>query len=264
MRLEIPILFVVAFSLAFSFQYAAAAPEVGVCQSVISGSWTDPDVWNCELTGPGNGPPPVGGEGFVNDGHTVTVTVDVNMDPGTGNGGVKINPGGTIIVNKDVTLQTGFFRNFSGIFENFGVLIVTNTFQNSKVFNNNCGGTVVIGNGVVSISSAENTLLGIFNNHGTFELKTPQNSAFENLGAFNSGGTLINVNQGDNFVGNTISPIPSICIVGGESLPIDSTALILAGAQMNAIWILPLIVAAAGIGIVVSRKFWKFLIPSMR
>ncbi len=256
MRVEIPILFVVAISLAFSFQYAAAAPEVGVCQSVTSGIWTDPNVWNCELTGPGNGPPPVGGEGFVNDGHTVTVTVDVNMDPGTGNGGVKINPGGTVIVNEGVTLQTGFFRNFSAMtFENFGTFIVTNTFQNSEVFNNNCGGTVVIGNGVDSISSAENTLLGIFNNHGTFELETPQDSAFQNSGAFNSGGTLINVNQGDNFVGNTISPIPSICIVGGESLPIDSTALILAGAQMNAIWILPLIVAAAGIGIVVSRKF---------
>jgi len=253
MRVEIPILFVVAISLAFSYQYAAANPLLGMCESVKTGIWTDPDVWNCQEEGPGNGPPPVGGEGFVNDGHTVTVTVDVNMDPGSGNGGVKINPGGTIIVNKDVTLQTGFFRNFSVVtFENFGTFIVTNTFQNSEVFNNNCGGTVVIGNGVDSINSATND--GIFNNHGTFELKTPQNSAFQNSGAFNSGGTLINVNQGVNFVENPISIIPSICIVGGEFLPIDSTALLLAGAQSFS-WMIPLVLSVLGIGLfVVSRK----------
>jgi secreted trypsin-like serine protease len=44
-------------------------------------------------------------------------------------------------------------------------------------------------------------------------------------------------------------------IVAGEILPIDSAALLLAGAQTNAVWMLPLIVIAAAIGIVVSRKF---------
>jgi len=52
-----------------------------------------------------------------------------------------------------------------------------------------------------------------------------------------------------------ITTIAVPTVVGGELLPIDSTALLVAGAQMNAVWILPLIVAAAAIGIIVSRKF---------
>ena len=43
--------------------------------------------------------------------------------------------------------------------------------------------------------------------------------------------------------------------IGGEIIPIDSTALLLAGAQMNAAWMIPAIVSAIGIGIVIARKF---------
>ena len=43
--------------------------------------------------------------------------------------------------------------------------------------------------------------------------------------------------------------------VGGEFIVIDSTALLLTGAQMNASWMLPVIVSAIGIGIVIARKF---------
>jgi len=43
-------------------------------------------------------------------------------------------------------------------------------------------------------------------------------------------------------------------MVGGEMFPVDTTALLLAGAELNAIWILPAI-AAIGIGaFIVSRK----------
>jgi len=44
-------------------------------------------------------------------------------------------------------------------------------------------------------------------------------------------------------------------IVGGELLPLDSAALLLAGAQMNAAWLIPVLVSAIGIGIVIARKF---------
>jgi len=44
-------------------------------------------------------------------------------------------------------------------------------------------------------------------------------------------------------------------VVGGELLPIDTTALLLAGTQMNAAWMIPVIVSAIGIGIVIARKF---------
>ena len=38
-------------------------------------------------------------------------------------------------------------------------------------------------------------------------------------------------------------------VVGGELLPIDSTALMLAGLQTSAIWMLPVLAGAAGVGI---------------
>ncbi len=42
--------------------------------------------------------------------------------------------------------------------------------------------------------------------------------------------------------------------VGGTMIPLDTTALLLAGAQMNAAWMIPVIVLAIGIGIVIARK----------
>jgi len=41
---------------------------------------------------------------------------------------------------------------------------------------------------------------------------------------------------------------PDDDIIGGEFLPIDSTALLLAGLQSSAIWMLPLLAGAAGVG----------------
>jgi len=43
--------------------------------------------------------------------------------------------------------------------------------------------------------------------------------------------------------------------VGGELIPVDSTSLLVAGAQTNAAWMIPVIVSAIGIGIVIARKF---------
>ncbi len=44
-------------------------------------------------------------------------------------------------------------------------------------------------------------------------------------------------------------------VVGGELIPLDTTSLLLAGTQMNAAWMIPVIVSAIGIGIVIARKF---------
>jgi len=43
-------------------------------------------------------------------------------------------------------------------------------------------------------------------------------------------------------------------IVGGSLLPLDTTALLLTGAQMNAAWMIPVIVVAIGFAIVIARK----------
>jgi len=42
--------------------------------------------------------------------------------------------------------------------------------------------------------------------------------------------------------------------VGGVFEEVDTTALLVAGAQMNAAWLIPLILGTIGIGIVVARK----------
>jgi len=51
--------------------------------------------------------------------------------------------------------------------------------------------------------------------------------------------------------------LPTIPIepVGGELIPLDSTMVLAAGAQYTAVWIIPVIVSAIGIGIVIARKF---------
>jgi len=66
--------------------------------------------------------------------------------------------------------------------------------------------------------------------------------------------------------GGTCRPIPLgatnefFCVcelpaVGGWFFEVDETALLVAGAQMNAAWMIPAIVSAIGIGIVIARKF---------
>ena len=51
------------------------------------------------------------------------------------------------------------------------------------------------------------------------------------------------------------NPDPSCERVGGEFLGVDSTALLMAGFQANALWLIPAIVAVVGIGIILARKF---------
>jgi len=43
--------------------------------------------------------------------------------------------------------------------------------------------------------------------------------------------------------------------VGGELIPLDTTMILVAGAQHTAAWMIPVIVSVIGIGIVIARKF---------
>jgi len=60
------------------------------------------------------------------------------------------------------------------------------------------------------------------------------------------------------LIGNGVRQVADLdfvpCPIGGTMIPIDSTSLLLAGAQMNAAWMIPVIVSAIGIGIVIARK----------
>ena len=43
--------------------------------------------------------------------------------------------------------------------------------------------------------------------------------------------------------------------VGGDMIQMETTSILAAGAQYTAAWMIPTLIAAAGIGIVVARKF---------
>ncbi len=45
-----------------------------------------------------------------------------------------------------------------------------------------------------------------------------------------------------------------LTIVGGEIFQIESTAVLLAGAHMTASWLIPVVIASIGIGIVIARR----------
>lgn len=44
-------------------------------------------------------------------------------------------------------------------------------------------------------------------------------------------------------------------MIGGELIAIDTTSVLLAGAQMTSAWLVPIIVSVIGIGIILARKF---------
>jgi len=48
-----------------------------------------------------------------------------------------------------------------------------------------------------------------------------------------------------------------VVAVGGELIPLDTTSLILAGTQMTAAWMIPIIVSAAGIGLLIQTQKTK-------
>jgi len=58
----------------------------------------------------------------------------------------------------------------------------------------------------------------------------------------------------DYFVEGGVPP-GSFVPVGGEFIGIDTTAVLAAGAQNIAAWMIPVIIATAGLGIVIARKF---------
>jgi len=200
------------------------------CDSIASGPWTDTNTWSC------NGEdsiPDSSINAFIFPGHTVTVSDDVSGDFVSISGG---DPLGTLIINDGASLTARSFENLGDTF-NFGTLNV-DSFANSifDTFHNRC-------TGVVNISffgvNGEGFLII---NHGVFNI----GDSFFNLGIFQNSGTINGVFS-DEFEGGVLESISSICgVVGGELLAIDSTALVLAGLQTSAIWMLPVLAGVAG------------------
>jgi len=66
---------------------------------------------------------------------------------------------------------------------------------------------------------------------------------------------MFELNAATDFDSVLITPSLKKFAVGGELLPLDTTMVLVAGAQSTSAWIIPVIVSGIGIGIVIARKF---------
>jgi len=88
--------------------------------------------------------------------------------------------------------------------------------------------------------------------------------AFEGTNLYATDGTnlwTLNPNNGAiitvvQVIGVNLSGLAArqLSVVGGEIIPLDTTMILVAGAQYNAAWILPVLVAGLGFAIVIARK----------
>ncbi len=186
------------------------------CLSNVAGTWNDPNTWtNCGVGGvPDN----------LGDSANIQINGDVQLNNDFTVNSVSVIEGGSLSVNAKLTAQD------------------LEVGANSDLFIN-CNGEFVLTEG-----GSNN---GLLTNHGIF--RTLQFVSFENSGTYQSSGTDI-FGGAFNANPNPIVQIPSICVVGGTVIPIDSTALLLAGAQSTS-WMIPVILSGIGIGLfAVSRK----------
>lgn len=137
----------------------------------------------------------------------------------------------TVTLNQDATMTVGS-----------DATLTINTDDSSTLANQ---GTVnVEENGVINMGS-EASSLTLLSNDGTINGPGEINLFGISIEVQNTGVITAIINE---FF--TERPV-----VGGEIIPIESTAVLLAGAQMTSSWLIPVIVSAIGIGIVIARRF---------
>jgi len=232
---------------------AVYAGPVTTCETVASGNWNSGTTWDSSPDGTCNV--------VINSGHTVTIT-----SPVSDFASITIAIGGALIVDGPNGGILNILANVVGtnngqMTMNGGDSFNIGSFRNQGSFTNTCSGDMVFNGGTAGATGS------FFNDGGTAAnsgIMTFNGGIASFSGTLNQQGSFTNHNT-INFVAGggpnagvlngQITEDPELCpMVAGELLPIDSTTLLVAGAQMNAVWIIPLIVAAAAIGIVVSRK----------
>ena len=137
----------------------------------------------------------------------------------------------TVTINEDATMTVGSDST-----------VTINTDDSNALANQ---GTINIEeNGIINVGS-ESSSLTMLSNDGTIN----------GPGQINLFGVVIDVeNTGD--ISAIINKIFSnVLEVGGELIPIESTAVLLTAAYMTTSWLVPVVVASIGIGIVLARRF---------
>jgi len=144
----------------------------------------------------------------------------------------------------------------NGVFQDVTVHFDLSSFQLGNEMEIGSGDTFIIDSGRTFdhtptlgcqiLNQAAETIV----NNGNFQVF----GTLINNGAFINNGAVLNCGS----ISGSVFPLPGIvnsCPVGGELIPLDTSALILAGAQMNAAWMIPVIVSGIGFAIVIARKF---------
>jgi len=257
----LPLVFVSTLSILVGNQQAFAFN----CESQQTGDWDQSSTWqNC------NNVFPISTDNItIKNLHVVTLKTDVtvsgilNIENGaelfvdgnqfsgkliisggtfTNSGKVTIIGGGTIgfaqlrLESSSIGTNecTGIINTIGGSETGSGAFVV---FGSSQFVNK---GTINLLGGAGEQSGALGVASGTtVNNHGT---------VIENAGSGPSSGVV-------NIKGTYNPNEPNLCLVGGILIPIDTTMVLLAGSQMTASWMIPVIVAGIGIAIVIARKF---------
>ena len=224
---------------------AYAGNMVFGCHSVQDGPWEEGSTWdNC--SGPGGIPGDSDGPAIN---HHVTISTDVVDESSVVN---VFQPDGVLEVKKGASLTTNQMNILSDVF-NHGTITVAVFFGNGVIdtFHNECTGVVDI-TAITFFGNAGNGPDARFINHGTINLnplgKFANFGIFQNSGILNLPEDIVNLDDG------TFETIASPCgPVGGALIPIETTSLILAGAQSFS-WMIPVVLSVLGIGLVLVRR----------
>ena len=102
--------------------------------------------------------------------------------------------------------------------------------------------------GVIEIGNPGATIVTL-TNHGTINGPGQINLFGNVIEIVNTGLITAIINQFTNGDDNG-----DVQVIGGKLIPIETTSLLLTGAQTNAAWLIPLVIASIGFGIVIARR----------
>jgi len=223
------------------------------CESTQTGFWDVPSTWiNC-----GGGVPGDNDNVTIKNGHTVTIRTDIRTVPLVGLS-LTVEQSAELVLDGpsggNLQMNVGTFTNFGkttldgvggpNTSAELGLSVTPGT--------NECGGTINVNGGSLVNTGHFVVSNAVFVNKGTINLDGGGGNQAGSLVIVNAAGQVdnhgtINENPGVGLDSGIVllitgffnDNLPNLCpIVGGELLPIDSTALMLAGAQTNAVWIM--------------------------
>ena len=240
------------------------------CESTQTGFWDQTTTWtNC------NNSIPVDGDNItIKNGHIVTVK-DVQSVDAT----VTVESGAQLVIDGVTGGELEIKNNFPGpeigSLSNSGkITTIGGTGGGSGELRlsaaditNECGGIIETNGSDAGDSAFIVINSAILVNKGTINLNggngfSQSGSLQINIGSQGDNHGTINENPGSALDSGIVvnegifnDNLANLCpIVGGELLPIDTTALLLAGAQTFS-WMIPVVLSGIGIGLfVVSRK----------